>query len=243
LLARPVESALAALAGGTLGSVAGSLVGLPLAGGIVGGLNGLVSGHRRTYDWASPTGVAAFVLDSTWALATTSSSIVAHGVAALQSDAGYARELSERQNRHVYGRGLRFRRGFAITLGNVVNGAGDLTRTRRVKLVTDHEDVHVWQARGFGPAFPVLYGGWMVGAAVTATGGWCLSRGRRPYGKLVETCSYYLNPFEWWAYSRDDHWPPTGKLVDVGWQRPIVQSFASRAPRRDDGVQSPGSVA
>jgi hypothetical protein len=233
VVARPVESTLATLAGGSLGALAGSVVGLPFAGGIVGGLNGLVCGHRRIYDWASPRGVAAFVLDSTWALPTTSAAVVAHGVAAVQSEAGYAPSLSARQNRHVYSRGLRFRRGFAITLGNVVNGAGDLTRTRRVKLVTDHEDVHVWQARWFGPAFPVLYGGWMAGAAVAASAAWCMGRvgrrGRRPYGQLVETCAYYLNPFEWWAYSRDAHWPPTGKLAEVGWQRPMVQSFASRA--------------
>lgn len=239
MVPRPVETVLAGLAGGALGAVAGSVVGLPLAGGIVGGMNGMVSGHRRIYDWASPKGIGAFVLDSTWALATTSSAVVAHAVASVQSRAGYAPALSERQNRHVYANGVRFRRGFAITLGNVVNGAGDLTRTRRVKLVTDHEDVHVWQARWFGPAFPVLYGGWMAGAAVAATGAWVLGGERRPYGKLVETCAYYLNPFEWWAYSRDDHWPPTGKLTDVGWARPAVQSFASRAV----GVQPPsGSV-
>jgi hypothetical protein len=78
----------------------------------------------------------------------------------------------------------------------------------------------------------VLYGGWMAGATVVAAGAWCLGRGRgrgpEPFGKLVETCAYYLNPFEWWAYSRDAHWPPTGKLADVGWQQPMVQSFASR---------------
>jgi hypothetical protein len=63
---------------------------------------------------------------------------------------------------------------------------------------------------------------------VAATAAWVVGRGRRPYGKLVETCAYYLNPFEWWAYSRDAHWPPAGKLAEVGWQRPVVRSFASR---------------
>ena len=56
-------------------------------------------------------------------------------------------------------------------------------------------------------------------------------RTRMRVARLVESFAYYLNPFEWWAYSRDDHWPPSGKLDGVGWRRPIVRSFASRADR------------
>jgi hypothetical protein len=44
---------------------------------------------------------------------------------------------------------------------------------------------------------------------------------------VIESCAYYLNPFEWWAYSRDDHWPPSGKVEQLGWKRPAVRSFAS----------------
>ncbi len=221
------ESIAVGLAGAALGAVAGSLIGVAVPAAVVGGLNGLVSGRRRTYDWSTPQGVAAFVLDSTWGLATTTVGVIAHAAARLQGDAGYAPELSERQNRHVYARGLRFRRGFAITTGNVVNGAGDLTRPRRAKLVTDHEDVHVWQARAFGPAFPVLYGGWLVGGGAVGALAWLAGRRDQPFGKVVETYAYYLNPFEWWAYSRDAHWPPSGKLDGVGWRRPAVRSFAS----------------
>jgi len=47
--------------------------------------------------------------------------------------------------------------------------------------------------------------------------------------KVVETCGYYLNPFEWWAYSRDDHWPPHGIVGGLGWKQPAVQPFAARA--------------
>jgi len=224
---RSAESVVLAAAGGALGAVAGSLVGLTVPGAVVAGLNGLISGRRRIYDWTTPKGLMAFALDSTWALATTTSALVAHGVAALQSDPGYAAELSERRNRHVYARGLRIRRRFAITLGNVVNGAGDVSRPRRARLVTDHEDVHVWQERWFGPLFPVLYGGWMVGGAVAASGTWIVGR-RHPFAPYVEACAYYLNPFEWWAYSRDAHWPPSGMLAGVGWRRPAVRSFASR---------------
>jgi hypothetical protein len=224
------EAIAAALAGGALGGVVGALVGLPVPGALVGAANGAVSGARRVYDWSRPKGVGAFVLDSTWALATTTASLACHAAIAFQSDAGFSTEMSERQNRHVYARGVRIRRGFAITVGNVVNGAGDLTKPRRRKLVTDHEDVHVWQSRWLGPLFPVLYGGWMAGGAIAGSVAWLVDRGHTPLGRLVDTYAYYLNPFEWWAYSRDAHWPPSGKLEGIGWQRPIVQSFTTRTP-------------
>jgi hypothetical protein len=223
------EAVAAALVGAALGGAAGHLVGLTVPGALVGAANGAVSGARRIYDWSQPKGIGAFVLDSTWALATTTAGLICHATAVVQSDAGYSHELSDRQNRHVYAGGLRVRRGFAITVGNVVNGAGDLSKPRRRKLVTDHEDVHVWQTRWLGPMFPVLYGGWMAGGAIAGALAWLVGRGRTPLGKLVDTFAYYLNPFEWWAYSRDAHWPPRGKLEGVGWSRPIVRGFATRS--------------
>jgi hypothetical protein len=210
-----------------LAGAAGSQVGLAVPAAVVGGLNGVVSGYRGTYQWRSVRGVAAFALDSTWALATTAAGLAAHAVAAVQPDPGYSPELSHRSNRHVYAKGMRFRRGFAVTIGNVVNGAGDLSRPRRAKLVTDHEDVHVWQERWFGPAYVALYSGWLVGGGIAGAAAWVLTGRRHPFTGVVETCGYYLNPFEWWAYSRDDHWPPSGKVAGFGWKRPAVRSFAS----------------
>ena len=221
------ETIATAAAGAVLAGGVGSLLGVGIPAAVVGGLNGAISGRRRIYDWGSVKGVVAFAVDSTWSLTTTTAGLVAHGVAALGHDAGYSPELSERQNRHVYERGLQPRKGFAITFGNVVNGAGDVSRARRAKLVTDHEDVHVWQARLFGPTYPVLYLGWMVGGGAAGVLVWAIRRRDQPLAKVVESCAYYLNPFEWWAYSRDDHWPPQGKLDQLGWKRPAVRSFAS----------------
>jgi hypothetical protein len=213
--------------GAALAGVAGSLVGATVPAALVGGTNGFLSGHRGIYDWRHRSGVGAFVLDSTWALGTTFSGLVAHGVGAIRGDAGFDASLSRRQNRHVYARGFQPRRGFATTLGNVVNGAGDLRVARRAKLVTDHENVHVWQARGFGPLYPVLYLGWAAGGAIGGVVLWAVRRGDEPIGKLVEAFAYYLNPFEYWAYSRDDHWPPRGLVAGLGPKRPIVRSFAA----------------
>jgi len=213
---------------------------LTVTAAVVGGLNGAVGGWRRIYSWQCSDGVLAFVLDSSWALLTTSAGLFANGVAALQRNAGYADELSERQNRQVFRRGFVPRRGYAITLGNVIGGVGDTSLARKRRLVTDHEAVHVWQARWFGPFYVALYAGWMiVGGAVGAVW-WLLGRRSDPFVKVVETTAYYLNPFEWWAYSRHGYWPPSGKIADMGWQRPCCRPLAEvRGPQ----VEPAGPVA
>lgn len=221
------EAVAVAAAGAVLGGLAGSWFGLAGPGALVGGLNGAISGCRGVYDWRSARGVVAFTLDSTWSIGNTLSGLAAHAIGAIRGDAGYSDQLSRRRNRHVYARGCQPRAGFATTFGNVVNGAGDLSKSRRTKLVTDHEDVHVWQARWFGPGYPVLYLGWMAGGAVGGVLLWAIRRRDEPVTKVVESCAYYLNPFEYWAYSRDAHWPPSGLLASLGPRKPIVRSFAS----------------
>ena len=221
------EAAATAAAGAALAGTVGSLVGLAVPAAAIGGLNGLISGWRGVYDWKTAKGVGAFALDSTWALGTTTAAVASHVVAAVRGEAGYSEPLSRRHNRHVYSRGFQPRRGFATTFGNVVNGAGDLSRSRRAKLVTDHEDVHVWQARTLGPVYPTLYVGWMIGAGVVGGALWAIKHHDQPFARVVESYAYYLNPFEYWAYSRDDHWPPQGLSATIGPDRPMVRSFAS----------------
>ena len=209
-----------------VGGAVGSLVGLTVPAAVIAGANGAVSGLRGVYDWRRLTGAVAFVLDSTWSLPMTGAGLFANAVAAIQRDAGYTPELSERQNRHVHRRGFMPRRGFAITLGNVIGGAGDVDRPRRRRLITDHEDVHCWQARWLGPFFPLLYVGWMVLGGAAGMAVWLVSQRSEPFTRVVESSAYYLNPLEWWAYSRDDHWPPAGKVAGLGWKRPVCRPFA-----------------
>lgn len=237
-----VEGAVTACAGGALGAFAGTLVGWPVIGAAIGGLNGAVSGWRGIYAWRRPSRWPAFVLDSTWALPMTASALVAHAVALATADrGGYVAELSRRQDRHVYAGGLRIRRGFVITTGNTINSAGEAVRTsdRRRRLVTDHEDVHVWQARWLGPAYPILYVGWSVLGALAGLSVWALRRRGEPVSRVVDTCAYYLNPLEWWAYSRDGVWPPAGVVRGLGWRRAVVRPF--HATRRAEG-RGAGSV-
>jgi hypothetical protein len=206
----------------------GATVGAAVPLAVVGAANGLVSGWRGVYEWSCSRGLVAFVLDSTWATPMTAAALVANAVGIAVRDGGYVPDLSERQNRHVYRRGFVPRRGFAITLGNVVSGAGDVDRPRRRRLITDHEDVHCWQARWFGPLYPAAYVGWILLGGAVGAGVWALRRRDAPFTKVVESCAYYLNPFEWWAYSRDDHWPPSGKVTGLGWRRPCCPPLAAR---------------
>jgi hypothetical protein len=224
---RIVESAITTAGAGLLGAAVGSLVGLAIPAAVVAVANGAISGWRRTYDWSSATGVAAFTLDSTWALPMTAAGLFANGFSVLQPASGYVPELSMRQNRHVYQRGFTPRRGFATTLGNVVCGAGDVRHPRRRRLITDHEDVHCWQARWFGPLYPLIYVGWTLTGGAIGMLVWLVARRDQPFAQVVESAGYYLNPMEWWAYSRDDHWPPSGKVAGLGWKRPCCQPLAS----------------
>lgn len=227
------EAVLGTLAGGVLGGLALAPIGLAPVGIVVGGLNGGIAGWRQVYDWRSTRGVAAFVLDSTWSLPMTAAGLVALGVSAF-GDSGYEPSLSRRQNRQVHRRGFVVRRGFAVTWGPVVNGAaapdGTLTE-RRVRLVTDHEDVHAWQARWFGPLYPLAYLGWMALAGPAGAVRWLLRRDTT-LTHAVEAWAYYANPFEWWAYSRDARWPPGSVDARIVWKRPLVRPLSAKRGSR-----------
>lgn len=223
---RLLEAVGVAALGGVLGSAVGAPLGLTYVLGGVGAANGAISGWRGVYEWGCSRGLIAFVLDSTWGITMTSAGLFANAIGLVSPNSGYVAELSRRQNRHVYRRGFMPRRGFAITLGNVIGGAGDVDRPRRRRLVTDHEDVHCWQARWFGPIYPVLYVGWTVVAGGVGIVVWATTRRAEPFTKVVESTAYYLNPLEWWAYSRDDHWPPSGKVDGLGWRRPCCRPLA-----------------
>jgi hypothetical protein len=235
--ARPTESMLVGAAGGALGGLSWWWI-HPVVGGVFAAsaaLSGVISGWRGIYDWRRPRGWLGFVLDSTWALLPVSLALVAH-VVALVRRGGYVPAMSHRRGYHVYRAGLALKPGYALTLGNVISGAGDVERVRRAKLITDHEAVHVWQARWFGPFYLVIYGLWSGLAALVGLVMWWRRGRTQPRGAVIEAYSYYMNPFEWWAYSRDGFWPPSGLPEGMGWKGPVVRSFAELRDRhsRDD---------
>jgi hypothetical protein len=217
------EAIAVGVAGAALGGATLTPVGLTPVGALVGGANGAISGWRQIYDWRRPSGLAGFVLDSTWGLMGTAMSVAVHAVQRGRSDADYHDELSRRQGHHVYAGGVRLKRGFAVTWGNVISNAAGTRgldpstaagQSRRA-LIRRHEALHVWQNRIFGPFYLALYGGWaVIGGAIGLVSG--LARRRDVY-RSIETLAYYDNPFEVWAYKRDGKWPPSGALEHLAW--------------------------
>lgn len=234
--ARVAESVAVGAAGAVVGGVVGGLIASAVGWSVaaVAGANGLISGWRRIYSWRRRDGWIAFGLDSTWNSLPIVGSLLAHGIALVRRG-NFEVSLSTRQNRHVYRGGATLKKGYALTAGNVISGAGDVDKPRRRRLITDHEDVHVWQSRWFGPIYPLVYGLWFVGGAVAGLVLWLRRRPKERLGSLVESCAYYTNPFEWWAYSRDDHWPPSGKALGVGWRKAAVRPLAQLRAERDRG--------
>ena len=230
----PQEALAASAAGALLGGITGRIVGFPALGTAIGAVSGAVSGARRMYDWKSPRGIGAFVLDHTWALATTSAAVVATGVNAA-TGAQIDESLTTRQNRMAFDRGLVLRNGFAVTFGYVINGAADrdgVINERRRKLVTDHEDQHVWQARMFGPIYPVVYAGWFAIGSIVATAKWLIHGRTTKLSDEIDAMAYYRNPFEWHAYTCDDNWPPHGVDATKVWAQPFRGSSKNRSSLR-----------
>ena len=218
---RLLEAGLVGTAGFVLGFGTGQIVahwfnapqGVALAMGIVAGLSGGFSGYRQIYAWKTPGGCAAFVLDSSWALISTTLGVVVNLYNSIRPGTGFGPEFSVRQNRHVFAGGFALKRGFANTQGNVISNAsvsrGDALGDHR-NLIERHEGLHVWQQRWFGPIHPAVYVLWGVVGAVVGTIFGFSSRKRRVkgvrIGRLVETAAYYDNPFEYWAYKNDGRW-------------------------------------
>ena len=149
--------------------------------------------------------VVAFVLDSTWALITTAGALVVHAVAGAPAHAWQLPGVAQRAPRPSrLRRGSRCGRGFLTTIGNVSSGASG----RAPCVVEVHEHVHVWQARWFGPLYPLVYGVWTVLGAVVRLAWLSPRTADRSGGRSV---AYYRNPFEWWAYSREGRWPRRGR--------------------------------
>ena len=202
-----------------------------------------LAGHVRA--GAGRRASLAFVLDSTWAVPMTAAALVTHGVAAVQPGrGGYLADLSRRANRHVYARGLpappRLPRSRSAT-----PSTAPATRGHDVAAPAPRRHRPRGRPRLAGPlvrpAVPAAVRRLDASSAAPSARS-CGRRARRdePFGKVVETCAYYLNPFEWWAYSRDGNWPPRAQG-----RRPRVAAAGAcgRSARRRGGVPRPARPA
>lgn len=244
---RLVETALATTAATGLGWAVGLLVGTPpaIAAAASAGLNGAFGGYRQVYDWRTAKGWFAFAADSTWGLLGTTLGNVLNLANLVGKPSGYRPDFSRRQNRHVFEKGACLKRGFALTQGNVISnastGRGSLTEVRR-PFVDRHEGLHVWQNRAFGPLYPGLYVVWFAGGTLVGAVVWARLKGKTRMKDLIETAAYYDNPFEFWAYKRDEHWEDNSADPTLKWRRPRWlrkrEDPADRGPR--PGERGPG---
>ncbi len=202
-----VEAAAAGVGSAALGGLVLYPFGLAPLGAVIAGANGVISGWRGIYDWRRGAGWAGAALDATWGMVGITGSLGVHLWNRFRGDAGYLPQLSVRQGRHVYRRGFSPRKKFAFTVGNTITNAGAIEDPRRRSLIEVHEGLHVWQQRWFGPIFPIVYGVWMAGGAVSGTIVWLRHRDTK-LAVVVERHAYYYNPFEHWAYAADHNWPP-----------------------------------
>ncbi len=227
-IGRAIEAVLAGAASGAvayfaLEAVTGSSdVGVVAA--VPAAINGLFGGARGVYAWKTIGGWGAFLLDSSWALISTTLGVAVNLINLFNRGSWYSPEFSVRQNRHVFGRGFALKRSFANTQGPVISnatcGRGDPIENHR-NLIERHEGLHVWQQRWFGPLHPAVYIVWgLLGVIVGLVYG-VLSRKRRVnkvrVGKLIETAAYYDNPFEYWAYRNDKRWDTNSAHPALKW--------------------------
>lgn len=183
-----------------------------LVGALVSGSNGIISGQRQIYHWRSPVGWLAFFADSTWAIIGTAFTVLLLLLSPLSRTARYQREYSQRQNRLIYEGGF--------GLGGISQTCGLLARITPRHLIpaamgdpetifraaVQHETLHIWQNRLFGP---VLYGSYLLWLPFGAVLG-CLFGifVKQPLLLSMLDMAYYNNPWETWAW----RWygPPKG---------------------------------
>lgn len=218
-----------------LGSVnppAEALLGRPLigtgnAGGTgvldpaINGINLIVQRELGIYNFRDWRGWAAFLLDYTWGAPGTALGYGVQLVNAFYPNSNYDPALSALVGSHVYRGGIGLP-GFTTTMGNVTTHLG--TGPGANDIMINHEEVHVWQNRLFGPLFSTSYLAWTAGGYLAGTGYWLLHP-NQDWFSLVETAAYYDNPWEVWAYANDNNWPPPGAnpaLLWPTWTDPLL---------------------
>lgn len=223
LLGRPLTGAAGAIQGGAAEALIGG-GGTGGTGAISEAINYVSQFLRRQlsiYDFSDWRGWLALVLDYTWGAPGT---VLGYGLQLVNDftpNSDYDPALSQLSGAHVYRGGVGLP-GFATTLGNVTTSLGYSPGAENLML--NHEAVHVWQNRLFGPLFSASYMGWMSGGFLVGTGYWFAHPDQHWYS-MVETAAYYNNPWEVMAYTIQGNWPPQSAnptLLWPSWADPVV---------------------
>ena len=184
-----------------------------LAGSGIDRIAGFIARQFAIYDFSDPRGWAAFILDYTWGAPGTALGYAVQIVNELTPNSNYDPALSALAGSHVYRGGIGLT-GYATTFGNVTTSLG--YSSKAVDLMLNHEELHVWQNRVFGPLFSASYSAWTTGGAIAGYGYWLLHP-EQDLSRVILTLAYYDNPWEVWAYRNDHAWPPPGAMPALLW--------------------------
>jgi hypothetical protein len=84
--------------------------------------------------------------------------------------------------------------------------------------------------------YQVVYVVWFAGGAIVGAATWALKREKPGLKRLIETAAYYDNPFEFWAYKRDEHWESNSADPTLKWRRP--RWLKGKAPADDRSAET-----
>lgn len=174
---------------------------------------GFIRRQFAIYDFSNWRGWAAFLLDYTWGIQGTALGYGVQVINEFTPNSNYDPALSALAGSHVYRGGVSLS-GLATTYGNVTSNLGYSPMSD--DLMLNHESVHVWQNRLFGPLLSTSYYAWTVGGTIVGTGYW-LMHPEEDLSRLILTAAYYDNPWETWAYVNDHAWPPPGATPALLW--------------------------
>lgn len=169
--------------------------GLLAMAAVVGLVVGGTSGAVGTYDWRR-RGALHFVADLTWGLTGGTLAALVQLI-----NMGIRRDFPARETaRHDvlrYPNGIRPKGNFTMTVGPVMSNCQELPGAP----LYQHERVHVFQNRVFGPTYMPTYLAWLLafGAFGGIVGLWSKSMSKR-----AEAIGYYSNPWEVWAYAKHE---------------------------------------
>ena len=152
-------------------------------GGLIGGIYSAVAFGRGVYGFG-PFSILGYLFDMSWSLPNTAASLLVWLPACMIAGGDFVEpdDKSRRSGTFVYRDNPRGGGYDATTIGTVIGGGW-----------SSHEEVHVWQARMFGPLYLPVYGvSWLLNLLF-----------RLCTGKLDELVlqAYYRVCFEDWAYS------------------------------------------
>jgi hypothetical protein len=165
-------------------------------GGLIGGVYSAVAFARGIYG-LGPLSILGYLLDMSWSLLNTAASLLVWLPACLVAGGAFVEpdDNSRRSGTFVYQDNPRGGGYDATTIGTVIGGGW-----------SSHEEVHVWQARMFGPLYMPVY---LLSLLLNMLFRLCT-------GKTEDLTmqAYYRVCFEDWAYSAGSS---PGDDIKWGW--------------------------